>query len=53
VERVYDKPKDHAIEIVALGNPRWRLVRRRVERVVAAPNAARPGDYLEVEILNQ
>jgi len=38
------------IAIVVLGNSRWHLVRRHVERVVAAVNAARPGTYVEVEV---
>ena len=38
----------HAIAIIVLGNSR-PLVRRHVERVVAAVNTAKPGNYLEVE----
>lgn len=38
------------IAIVVLGNPRWPIVRLRVDSVVAAVNAARPGSYTEVEI---
>ncbi len=38
------------IAIVVLSNPRWPVVRRYVNQVLAAVNAAKPGTYLEVEI---
>jgi hypothetical protein len=38
------------VAIVVLGNPQWPVLRRHVDRVVAAVNAARPGTYIEVEI---
>ena len=38
------------IALVVLGNPRWPVVRRYVERVVEAVNAASPGSYTEVDI---
>jgi len=38
------------IALVVLGNPQWPILRRHMERVVAAVNAARPGSYTEVEI---
>ncbi len=38
------------IAIVVLGNPRWPVVRRYVNQVLAAVNAAKPGTYCEVEI---
>ncbi len=38
------------IAIVVLGNPQWPVLRRHVERVVAAVNAARPATYVVVEI---
>jgi hypothetical protein len=38
------------IAIVVLGNAQWPVLRRYVERVVAALNAATPGSYTEVEI---
>ena len=38
------------IAIVVLGNPQWPVLRRRVDRVVAAVNAATPGSYTEVDI---
>ncbi len=38
------------IAIVTLGNAQWPLLRRYVERVVAAVDAAVPGSYAEVEI---
>jgi hypothetical protein len=36
--------------LVVLGNSRWPLVQRHLNRVVAAINAAKPGTYTEVEI---
>jgi hypothetical protein len=39
-----------AIAIVVLGNSRWPVVQRYVDRVVAAVSVAKPGTYLEVEI---
>jgi len=41
------------IAIVVLGNSRWPLVQRHVDRVVAAIDAAKPGTYTEVEIPNR
>ena len=38
------------ISIVVLGNAQWPVLRRHVERVVAAVNAAAPGSHTEVEI---
>jgi len=38
------------IAIVVLGNPQWPVLRRHVDRVVAAINAAKPGSYTEVDI---
>jgi|SRR5271165_1889757 len=38
------------IAIVVLGNAQWPVLRRYVERVVVAVNAATPGSYTEVEI---
>lgn len=38
------------ISIVVLGNAQWPVLRRYVERVVAAVNAATPGSFAEVEI---
>jgi len=35
---------------VVLGNQQWPILRRFVEKVVAAVNAATPGSYVEVEI---
>jgi len=42
-----------AIAIVVLGNSRWPVVRRYVQRVVLAVNTAQPGTYVEVEIPDQ
>lgn len=38
------------IAILVLANPRWPVVRRYVQRVVRAVNAASAGTYTEVEI---
>ena len=38
------------IAFVVLGNQQWPILRRYVERVAAAVNAATPGSYTEVEI---
>lgn len=38
------------ISIVVLGQSPWRLVRRRLDAIVAAVDAAAPGSYAEVEI---
>jgi hypothetical protein len=38
------------IAIIAVGNPRWPVLRLHVERVVAAVNVATAGRYAEVEI---
>jgi hypothetical protein len=38
------------IAIVVLGNAQWPVLRRYVDSVVAALNAATPGSYTEVEI---
>jgi len=38
------------IAIVVLGYPQWPALRRLVDRVLAAVNAATPGSYTEVDI---
>jgi len=38
------------IALVVLANPRWPVVRRYVERVIRAVNAAQSGSYTEVDI---
>jgi hypothetical protein len=38
------------IAIVVIGNAQWRVLRRYVDRVVSAVDAATPGSYAEVEI---
>jgi len=38
------------IAFVVLGNQQWPTLRRYVEKVVAAINAATPGSFVEVEI---
>jgi hypothetical protein len=45
--------KMRTIAIVVLGNAQWPALRRYVERVVTAVNAAKPGTYCEVEIPGQ
>ena len=44
---------ERAIAIVVLGNSRWPVVQRYVDRVIAAVCAAKPGTYSEVEIPDQ
>jgi hypothetical protein len=41
---------ERVIAIVVLGNSQWPVVRRYVDRVVAAVNTAEPGTHHEVEI---
>jgi hypothetical protein len=41
---------DRTIAIVVLGNSRWPVLRRHVERVVTAIGSAKPGTYTEVEV---
>ena len=42
--------KGRKIAIVVLGNSRWRMVQKHLDRVVAVVNRATPGSYAEVEI---
>jgi len=42
--------KDRKIAFVVIGNQQWPVLRRYVEKVVAAVNAATPGSYTEVDI---
>jgi hypothetical protein len=42
--------KDRKIAFVILGNQQWPILRRHVEKVRAAINAATPGSITEVEI---
>ena len=42
--------KGRKIAFVVIGNQQWPTLRRYVERVVAAVNAAAPGSYAEVDI---
>jgi hypothetical protein len=42
--------KGRKIAIVVLGNSAWRTVRKHLDRVVAAVNAATPGSFAEVDI---
>ena len=42
--------KDRKIAFVVLGNSQWPVVRRYVERIVVAVDAATPGSYTEVDI---
>jgi hypothetical protein len=41
---------ERTIAIVVLGNSRWPVVKRFVDRVVAALRGAKRGSYIEVEI---
>ena len=38
------------IAIIVIGNAQWRVLRKYVDRVVAAVDAATPGSYAEVQI---
>ena len=38
------------IAVVLLSTPQWLLVRLHTEKIVAAVNAAVPGNYVEVSI---
>jgi hypothetical protein len=42
--------KGRKIAFVVIGNQQWPILRRYVDRVVAAVNAATPGSYFEVDI---
>jgi hypothetical protein len=42
--------KGRNIAFVVIGNQQWPTLRRYVERVVTAVNAATPGSYTEVDI---
>ena len=42
--------KGRKIAFVVIGNQQWPTLRRYVDRVVAAVNAATPGSYTEVDI---
>jgi len=42
--------KGRKIAFVVIGNQQWPTLRKYVERVTAAVNAATPGSYVEVEI---
>jgi len=41
---------ERAIAIVVLGNSRWPVVKRSVDRVIAALSGAKRASYIEVEI---
>ncbi|HTW56728.1 MAG TPA: hypothetical protein VMD99_01215 [Terriglobales bacterium] len=40
------------IAVTVLGQGRWRLIRLAIPQIVAAVDAAKPGTYAEVEILD-
>lgn len=42
--------KGRRIAFVVIGNQQWPVLRRYVQRVVVAVNAATPGSYIEVDI---
>lgn len=48
--RYHQNLAERVIAIVVLGNSRWPVVQRYVDRVVAAGSPAKPGTYSEVEI---
>ena len=41
---------ERKIAIIVLGNQQWPVVRRYLDRIAAAVNAATPGSYEEVDI---
>jgi hypothetical protein len=41
---------DRRIAVIILGNAQWPVLRRYVDRVLAAVDATTPGSYSEVEI---
>ncbi|MGP8244881.1 MAG: hypothetical protein ACLQVN_10235 [Bryobacteraceae bacterium] len=45
--------KGRRIAIVVLSTPQWPVVRLHAERIAAAVNAAEPGSYREVDILQE
>jgi hypothetical protein len=45
--------KARRIAFVVLGNQQWPTLRRYVDKVLAAVNAATPGSYSEVDILSK
>jgi hypothetical protein len=42
--------KGRKVAFVVLGNQQWPVLRRHVDKVLAAVNAATPGSYTEVDI---
>ncbi len=42
--------KISSLAVVVLDNVQWSAVRRHIDRVITALNAAKPGTYVEVEI---
>ena len=42
--------KARRIAVIVIGNPTWRILRKHLDRVAAAVEAAAPGSYAEVEI---
>jgi hypothetical protein len=48
--QVSAEPAGRKIAFVVLGNQQWPTLRRYVDRVLAAVNAATPGSFAEVEI---
>jgi hypothetical protein len=48
--RYQQNPEGRKMAFVVLGNQQWPTLRRHVEKVVAAVNAATPGSYTEVHL---
>lgn len=42
--------KGRRIAVVVIGNPTWRILRKHLDRVTVAVEAATPGSYTEVDI---
>jgi hypothetical protein len=49
-DRIGQNTTGRKIALVVLGQGRWKPVRRRLDAIVAAVDAAMPGSYTEVEL---
>ena len=44
--RYQQNPKGRKIAVIVIGNPTWRVLRRNLDRITGAVNAAKPCSYL-------
>jgi hypothetical protein len=51
--RYQQKLEGRRIALVILSTPQWPVVKLHIDKIVAAVNAATPGGYFEVEILDE